>query len=356
MFLVISNPVIERLRLPKGLARAAQQLVCLARGEPFPALDDRTQSVIGHRPQDCVNVIGHNYPRLQQVAFPLKKSNCPRNQFSYLRFLQPAFPATAIKVSFYFSLVVVLDFIQRLGFRRVNLRLFRRRLLNVESRQPLGALGLNFYKDLLRQRISQTKSDKITRAFPLNVRQIAASVRPRLQPTLLPGLDAGRPQLKSHTLQSLIALRGKHRRALSHELSASQPRNTNFRKAFRIADFRGADVRNADFQSAVSQMFNLPCIGKYKCLLSSRTQQIASLHAQQTASLRYSRLKICVTTPLPSFCRSVTIFSKINTALKRTETDMKNLLIIICASLISGFSAGAASLPGAAVSVKLIYE
>src|SRR5713101_5938727 len=80
MFLISTNPVIERLRLPEGFEGAIEQLVCLTRGVPLPALHDAAQRVIRHRPQYSMNVIWHHHPRIQPIALVREETKRARDQ------------------------------------------------------------------------------------------------------------------------------------------------------------------------------------------------------------------------------------------------------------------------------------
>ena len=91
MFPFIPNPMVEGLRLPERLAGAAEQPVGFAGGEPFPALDNGAERVVGDRPEDGVDMVRHHHPRSEMIPLAVEVPERVHREFGDLRATQPAF-------------------------------------------------------------------------------------------------------------------------------------------------------------------------------------------------------------------------------------------------------------------------
>ena len=98
MFLIIANPVIERLWLPKRFAGAAENLVRFAGRVSLPTLHNLAQRVVWHRPENGVDVIGHHDPSVEAIALAIEEAQCSRGEIADFRPSEPAFAFALVQI------------------------------------------------------------------------------------------------------------------------------------------------------------------------------------------------------------------------------------------------------------------
>jgi hypothetical protein len=245
MFDVISNPMIVGLRLPERCAGAVKYPVGFPRGKTFPALHNSTQGMIRLRPEHCVDVIRHDDPSIQKVAFFVKKSQSVCDQVCDFRPLEPAFPFVPIQKSFQFAKVIPLDVFQRRGIRPCSVRRLRNLLFGMQTVKAFGALRLVFNQNFAWQRIREAKRNEVTCAFPFHVRQISTRMRTRPQRICSLQVNSTRTKFELHTLDARRFFRRKHPSTLAHRFCDLQ------------AGCGGVPQRSAELHTAVSQIWNL---------------------------------------------------------------------------------------------------
>jgi len=167
---IVPNPVIVRLTLPEGFSQSRELLVRFVRGVGFPTVQDVAKDVLGPRPDYSMNMIGHDHPGMKVVAFTQEKVHRAGHKSGDFRLPQPACAATRIEVGF-----------DLLGIPEKEL------LLLVPGERTFGRAGLlddNFalpfelFDNLMREGISETKGDEISRAFAFKMRKFAARMKP----------------------------------------------------------------------------------------------------------------------------------------------------------------------------------
>ena len=248
MLFVMSYPMVESLRLPERLPRAAKEFVRLPRSIALPTLQNGAQVVIGHRPQHRVNVIWHHHPGLQVIPLPVKETEGTDHEVGDLRTSEPALPLALVQVSFQLTKVVPFNFFQDIRTRRCGTVLLRASRVCMKSCQAFCPFRLNFKQHLFRKRIRQPESDEVAGSFPLYVRQIPARVNSRHQWLALRRLHACSPQFKPDAVDPWIPLSRKHGRKLRLNPFVTQQVSSTRPQTLPSLTRRGS----ADFQSAVS--------------------------------------------------------------------------------------------------------
>ena len=119
MFFIVPNPMIERLRLPKGLPGASQDLVGFTRSVPLPALDNRADRFVGHWPENDVDMIRHDHPGIEPVALRFKVSQSANHEATLVN----GGPSTNRFITTYFRHTFNVTNLQAVG--GLNLRLLR---------------------------------------------------------------------------------------------------------------------------------------------------------------------------------------------------------------------------------------
>jgi hypothetical protein len=76
LLVVVADPVIAGLALPESFARPLQEQIGLSRSVAFAAFEDLAQREVWNRPQDDMDVVGHDNPIIQQILFVVKFLNC----------------------------------------------------------------------------------------------------------------------------------------------------------------------------------------------------------------------------------------------------------------------------------------
>jgi len=217
MFFIVANPMVKRFPLPESFAGFPDDLVCFASGITFPTLHDRTHSLIRRRPEDDVHMVRHDDPSIQSVTVAIEKTERPSDQIRNLGPFQPTFSAAGIEEMFEIAKIVALNFFNRvLGCGRFA-RLISRGRLAVEAMQSLRAIGLILKQDIFRQRIRESKSYEIARAFAFDVREKTASVNTRSQRVCRLWFDAVCAKFEFHAVNSGIAFLRTHGGRLAKE-------------------------------------------------------------------------------------------------------------------------------------------
>ena len=156
--------------MPERLAGALQKFVRLLAGVGFPTVQDFAQGMPGQRPDDGVNVIGHDDPRAQLIALADEKFQGTGNEVSHVNPAQPARAFAAIEQRF--NLVAIPG---------------DQALFLVPGQRALGGAGLfdddtafvfepgNFVSG---QGIVEPEGDKINRVLFFQMRQLAAKMQP----------------------------------------------------------------------------------------------------------------------------------------------------------------------------------
>jgi len=84
-FDVVTNPVIEGLGLPKGMARKMENFISFPPDKAFPGVHNSTNRLIGDWPEHHVDMVRHHNPRSQCVSLTIKEFKRSRNKSSDVR-------------------------------------------------------------------------------------------------------------------------------------------------------------------------------------------------------------------------------------------------------------------------------
>ncbi len=211
MFFVIANPVVKRFSLPESLAGFSENLIRFTGCKSFPTLYDCAHCLIGHRPEDDVNMIGHDNPSIQSVTVAVKKPQCSGDQIRDLGSFEPTLSLVCIEKTLQVAKIIAFDFFDRI-FRHAgsSLLLAGCRLI-VEAVKSFRALCLIFQQHGLRQRIGKSERHEIARTFAFDVRKKTARVNTRPKRICRLRLDAGCAKFKFDAVNPRIIFVGKHR-------------------------------------------------------------------------------------------------------------------------------------------------
>ena len=279
MLRITSNPMIKRLRLPECAAGAAQQLICLAGGLPFPALNNSAQRIIRHWPQHSMDVIGHHHPGIQSISFIREESKRASDDVSDLRVAQPAFARAAVQKFLHLAKIVSLNVFECI-LQSMPGTVFGGGLLHhLQPVQSFRAFRLILYQHIFGKRIGEPESYKVTRSFALNVRQVTTRVNAGTQGICRLRLHAGHTQFKLHALRFRISLRRKHARNLRFGGDVMQA-------------YRRAHARSAELHSAVSQNCILRPVRRFHGLTNNERSADCKSAIQQIKNLRYGTCSV----------------------------------------------------------------
>jgi hypothetical protein len=256
MFLVIANPVVIRFSLPESLTRLSKKFIRFAGCKPFPTLDNRTQGFIRHGPEDDVNMVWHHDPRVKVVAGAMKKTQRSNNDIRNFGSSKPAFAAVGVKKVFQFPKIIAFDLFNRI-IRRSELALFALiRRWGVEPMKSFGTLGLIFQQHVFRQRIHESKGNKIARALAFDVRKKAARMNSRPKRICRLRFNSGGTKFKFYAIKPWIFLGGNHGRRLRRRVVRRQWRG--FAECAALGDSVPSNCsRSAECNSAIQQIENL---------------------------------------------------------------------------------------------------
>src|SRR5215469_1954581 len=113
MFLIVANPMVKRLPLPERVTSQFKDFVDFARRETLPALHDLTHRIVWHRPKNNVNMVGHDYPRIQSIAFAIEELQSSRGQIRDIGSPEPTTPLTFVEKAFQFPEIVAFNLLKR---------------------------------------------------------------------------------------------------------------------------------------------------------------------------------------------------------------------------------------------------
>ena len=120
LLLVVAYPMVIRFALPKIQAGSSQKFICFTRGEPFPTVKNISEQMIGHRPDDGMNVIGHDNPRAQFITFPVEMAQRRRDNIRNFRSPQSALTHALVQITLQIALIIPIDEFQCIcGFSRL---------------------------------------------------------------------------------------------------------------------------------------------------------------------------------------------------------------------------------------------
>ncbi len=219
---LVANPMVIRFGLPKRSRTQSEHFFCPGRSELFPRFQDVAQEVIGHGPDECVNMIGHHDPFVQEIPALMKVPQGIRDEIRKGRQAQVAGARTTVKVAFNFALEVAYDI--RLSVFKGFAALGR----VCQTAKPLGFFVFKIQQDLFRQRIGQAKSNKIGGSLAFDMRQVAARVDSRPQRGQGFILHATGPELSESSFQSriwLLCRAWRHGTKIIHDPLSGNPRS-----------------------------------------------------------------------------------------------------------------------------------
>lgn len=75
-FFVVANDSVEGFGLPEALVCFCEDTVCFTGDAPFPRLEDSRQGVTVDRPNQGVDVVRHDHPDVEFVAFVVEEGEC----------------------------------------------------------------------------------------------------------------------------------------------------------------------------------------------------------------------------------------------------------------------------------------
>jgi hypothetical protein len=232
---VAANPVIKALALPESPCSNTENFLGLTGGELFPRLQDVAQEMIWHRPENDVNVVGHDNPFVQHLPVFVKMEHGIANDPGDLGPAQMTCAMPLVEKPFDLSLKFTDRFF--LGSSTVC---FGDRFERSQSR---GVFALKLKQDLFRQGIRQSKRCKVGASIPFDVRQIAAGVNSRSQRIRCFNRSTGHPKFVARSIQSGIlssVRRNCHDRSLAMEGNASKFVVRNIVEYRRTGDLRGS--------------------------------------------------------------------------------------------------------------------
>jgi hypothetical protein len=109
MFELVTNPVIVGFTLPEWLTSASEENVRLTRGETLPTPQYIPKQLIGHGPEDGVNMVGHDNPGIQEIPLIDKMANGAGDNVSDIGSAQPARPCALVEVPLDPTMVITLN-------------------------------------------------------------------------------------------------------------------------------------------------------------------------------------------------------------------------------------------------------
>jgi hypothetical protein len=169
-FFFVSNPVIVGFPLPERLVTQTDHLFGPARTELLPRFENIPQQMIGHRPDNRVNMVWHYHPFIQQITAYMEVPQGVGQQIANVRATQMAGSRSPVKMAFHLASKIPCDFFHGIIDRLASFG----RL--IQSPQPFVLFLLKLQHDFLRQGIRKSKSDKIGSAFAFHMRQIATAM------------------------------------------------------------------------------------------------------------------------------------------------------------------------------------
>jgi hypothetical protein len=281
MFFIVANPMIIRLPLPECIPCESKNLVGFARSKALPALHDIAHRIIRNRPENSVDVVRHDDPRIQSVAFAVEKAQRPCNQIRNISSLQPATALISIEEIFQFSKIVAFNLLRRIIRLSGFALLLRNFLLGLEPLEPPGAFCPVFKEHVFWQRICKTKCNKVTRPLTLHMRQETARMNSGPQRVGRIRFNTCGAKFKCHPINSRILFLGKHGGRIARAHHARQTFVT-------LQTVTSVRRRSAELHSAASQIFNLPRVIKFQhAQKNSRPAEFNSA-IQQIENLRYN--------------------------------------------------------------------
>ena len=284
LFLVITNPVVERLGLPECLASALQALVGFVCRVAFPGLQDPAEQVVGPGPEHRVNVVGHDHPSGEQVTLTVEVTDGVGYQLGNVGSPQPAGTHPAIQVTFHLPMIVPLDVLLRVWHRvcRPAVRILSG---GQEAAQPLSALGLKPQQHFLGQRVVQAESDEVGSALTFYMRQVPARVYSASLGVGFFGFDPRRPQRKPNAVKSGIGLVFWHMKSIAGAAPmASRPQSAEPER--QLSSRQALEWTEAPVVFAPCGL-DSPRYGRQECLRYATAPPSA---VAQTVSLPFRRL------------------------------------------------------------------
>jgi hypothetical protein len=127
-----------------------QEQIGLSRSVAFATFEDLAQREVWHRPQDDMDVVGHDNPIIQQILFVVKM---PERLGDHVRDFRPAqmtFAHAAVEVTLHLAAQFAMDFPGLLGA-----------CIGRESAQSFSVFALEAQEHLLRKRIREPKRDEV---------------------------------------------------------------------------------------------------------------------------------------------------------------------------------------------------
>ena len=207
MFFVIANPMVVSFSLPEGITCFAEKFVGFASRESLPTLNNCAHGFIWHRPENHMNVVGHDDPRVQSITSVVEKTQSLSNKIRDFGAFQPALAIAGIKEILELAKIISLDFFKRILSARF-LELFPARSQCVKAMETFRAFCLKLKQEILRQRIRKAKSYEIARALSFDVGEKTARVNAGTKGIGRLWLDAGCAQFKVYPVKPWILFGG----------------------------------------------------------------------------------------------------------------------------------------------------
>ena len=173
-FLIVTDPVVERFRLPECFPPAMQKLVGLFARVGLPTVQDATQSMLWVRPDHCMNMIGHHHPGVQFVAMPGKEFYCTRYQVGDFTLAHPAIAVAGIKQRFDFIAIPRQQFLLLVPGERTL-----RRSCLLENDRSLVLESGDFVRG---QGTCETEGYEVNGAFTFKMRKLPAEMQAGKKP------------------------------------------------------------------------------------------------------------------------------------------------------------------------------
>jgi hypothetical protein len=209
MFFVIANPMVVRFSLPESIACLSEKLIGFARRESFQALKDRAHGFVRHRPEDHVDMIGHDDPRMEVIPSNVEKPQSSSHGICYFGPFQPALTLACIQETLELAKIVALDFVKRI-LRRWFLKFFSVRRQRDKATESFRALCLQLKQHSLWQRICKSECDEIARAFTFYVREKTSRVNSRSKGVRRFWLNSGCAQFEIYAVKPGILFGRSH--------------------------------------------------------------------------------------------------------------------------------------------------
>ena len=170
LLFIAANPVVEGLPLPKRFLAKPQNLLRSPRSELLPRLQNLAQQKAGHRPDDRMNVIGHDHPVIKHIPLLVEEAQGTADQVGDVRPTQVTGTNALIEVT--------LDFSAQLfsGLRFGGRNLFAARLRRGKVAHGFGFFPFKAQQNPFGQRIRQSKRNKVRCPLAFHMRQIASRV------------------------------------------------------------------------------------------------------------------------------------------------------------------------------------